>query len=161
MSDEFLGTGWRFPVLPDASGRLGYAVGEESIEHCLRALLLTGTGDRVMRPDLGTRAHELVFAPGSVQNLRDLENSVAEAVRAHEPRVELDEVRAEADPADPTRITVSVVYRVRRSNTKANLVFPFYAGLTGLTDPTGLNSPTRPAAPTGLDSLTGPDGRTP
>lgn len=131
MSEDFLGTGWRFPVLPDETGRLGYAVGEESIEHCLRALLLTGRGERVMQPELGTRAPELVFAPGSVQNLRDLENSIAEAVRAHEPRVELDEVRAEADPADASRVTVSVVYRVRRSNTRANLVFPFYAGLAG------------------------------
>ncbi|MFF7655303.1 GPW/gp25 family protein [Streptomyces sp. NPDC007983] len=137
MSEEFLGTGWRFPILPDASGRLGYAVGEESIEHCLRALLLTGTGERVMRPELGTRAHELLFAPGSVQNLRDLEQSIAAAVRDHEPRVELEEVRAEADPADASRITVSVVYRIRRSNTKTNLVFPFYTGLTGLTGSTG------------------------
>lgn len=130
---DFLGTGWRFPILPDEAGRLGYAVGEQSIEHCLRALLLTGTRDRVMRPDFGTRAQESVFAPGSVQNLRDLEISIAEAVRTYEPRVELDEVRAEADPADESRITVSVVYRIRRSNTKANLVFPFYAGLTGST----------------------------
>ena len=133
MSEEFLGTGWRFPILPDASGRLGYAVGEESIEHCLRALLLTGTGERVMRPELGTRAHELVFAPGSVQNLRDLERSVAEAVRTYEPRVELDGVRAEADPLDESRSTVSVEYRIRRTNTKANLVFPFYLGLSGST----------------------------
>jgi phage baseplate assembly protein W len=133
VSADFLGTGWRFPILPDEAGRLGYAVGEQSIEHCLRALLLTATGDRVMRPDFGTRAQESVFAPGSVQNLRDLETSIAEAVRTYEPRVELDEVRAEADPADESRITVSVVYRVRRSNTKANLVFPFYAGLTGST----------------------------
>ncbi|MFF8958575.1 GPW/gp25 family protein [Streptomyces sp. NPDC014894] len=133
MSEEFLGAGWRFPILPDEAGRLGYAVGEESIEHCLRALLLTGVGERVMRPDFGTRAQESVFAPGSGQNLRDLESSIAEAVRAHEPRVELDEVRAEADPADESRVTVSVVYRIRRSNTRANLVFPFYAGLTGST----------------------------
>jgi Bacteriophage baseplate protein W len=131
--DDFLGTGWRFPVLPDEAGRLGYAVGEQSIENCLRALLLTGTGERVMRPDFGTRAQESVFAPGSVQNLRDLENSIAEAVRTYEPRVELDEVRAEADPAEESRVTVSIVYRIRRSNTKANLVFPFYVGLTGST----------------------------
>ncbi|MCP2163330.1 GPW/gp25 family protein [Goodfellowiella coeruleoviolacea] len=131
MSEDFLGTGWRFPILPDEAGRLGYAEGEQSIEHCLRALLLTGVGERVMRPDFGTRAQESVFAPGSVQHLRDLENSVAEAVRAHEPRVALDEVRAEADPGDESRVTVSVVYRIRRSNTKANLVFPFYLGLAG------------------------------
>jgi phage baseplate assembly protein W len=133
VSEDFLGTGWRFPILPDEAGRLGYAVGEQSIEHCLRALLLTGTGERVMRPDFGTRAPESVFAPGSMQNLRDLENSIAEAVRTYEPRVELDEVRAEADPAEESRVTVSVVYRIRRSNTKANLVFPFYLGLTGST----------------------------
>ena len=132
-SPEFLGTGWRFPILPDEAGRLGYAVGEQSVEHCLRALLLTATGERVMRPEFGTRAQESVFAPGSVQSLRDLEQSIAAAVRAYEPRVELDEVRAETDPAEESRVTVSVVYRIRSSNTKANLVFPFYAGLTGST----------------------------
>lgn len=131
MSEPFLGTGWRFPILPDEAGRLGYAVGEQSIEHCLRALLLTATGERVMRPDLGTKAQESVFAPGSVQNLRDLERSVADAVRTFEPRVELDSVTAETDPADESRVTVSVVYRIRRTNTKGNLVFPFYLGLTG------------------------------
>ncbi len=133
MSEPFLGTGWRFPILPDEAGRLGYAVGEQSIEHCLRALLLTATGERVMRPDFGTKAQESVFAPGSVQNLRDLERSIVEAVRTYEPRVELDGVRAEADPADESRVTVTVEYRIRRTNTKANLVFPYYLGLTGST----------------------------
>ena len=133
MSEPFLGAGWRFPILPDEAGRLSYAVGEQSIEHCLRALLLTATGERVMRPDFGTKAQESVFAPGSVQNLRDLERSVADAVRNFEPRVELDSVLAEADPADESRVTVLVSYRIRRTNTKANLVFPFYLGLTGST----------------------------
>ncbi|MFL6126028.1 GPW/gp25 family protein [Actinophytocola sp.] len=133
MTEPFLGTGWRFPILPDEAGRLGYAVGEQSIEHCLRALLLTATGERVMRPDLGTKAQESVFAPGSVANLHDLERSVADAVRNFEPRVEVDSVLAETDPADESHVTVSVEYRIRRTNTKANLVFPFYLGLTGST----------------------------
>ncbi|WP_284741589.1 GPW/gp25 family protein [Amycolatopsis sp. RTGN1] len=136
MTEPFLGTGWRFPILPDEAGRLSYAVGETSIEHCLRALLLTATGERVMRPDLGTKAQESVFAPGSVQNLRELERSIADAVRDFEPRVELSDVLAEADPADESHVTVSIEYRVRRTNTKANLVFPFYLGLTGLTGTT-------------------------
>ncbi len=133
MSEPFLGTGWRFPILPDEAGRLSYAVGEQSIENCLRALLLTATGERVMRPDFGTKAQESVFAPGSVQSLRDLERSIADAVRTYEPRVELNTVRAEADPLDESHVTVSVEYRIRRTNTKANLVFPFYLGLTGST----------------------------
>ena len=133
MSEPFLGTGWRFPILPDEAGRLGYAVGEQSIEHCLRALLLTATGERVMRPDFGTRAQQSVFAPGSEENLRILEQSVADAVRTFEPRVELDSVTAEAVVGDESRVTVSVEYRIRRTNTKQNLVFPFYLGLTGST----------------------------
>jgi len=133
VSEPFLGTGWRFPILPDEAGRLSYAVGEQSIENCLRALLLTASGERVMRPDFGTKAQESVFAPGSVQSLRDLERSIADAVRTYEPRVELNTVRAEADPLDESHVTVSVEYRIRRTNTKANLVFPFYLGLTGST----------------------------
>jgi phage baseplate assembly protein W len=129
MTDNFLGTGWRFPILPDEAGRLPYASGEESIAHCLRALLLTGLGERVMRPDFGTRAPDLVFAPDSVQNLHDLEDSVRDAVRQFEPRVELDEVRAEMAPGDEGVVTVSITYRIRRTNTTANLVFPYYLGL--------------------------------
>jgi hypothetical protein len=53
---------------------------------------------------------------------------VRDAVRDWEPRVDLDDVTAEADPNDPTRVTVSIDYRVRRTNTSANLVFPFYLG---------------------------------
>jgi phage baseplate assembly protein W len=128
---DFLGTGWRFPILPDEAGRLAYASGEESIEHCLRALLLTGLGERVMRPDFGTRAPDLVFAPDSVQNLHDLEDSIRDAVRSFEPRVELEDVRAEMAPGEESRVTVSIVYRIRRTNTKANLVFPFYLGTIG------------------------------
>jgi phage baseplate assembly protein W len=136
MSEEFLGTGWRFPILPDEAGRLGYARGEESIEHCLRVLLLTALGERVMRPELGTRAPDLVFAPDSAQNLGDLEDSIGDAVRLFEPRVELEEVRAELVPGAEGslaegRVTVSVHYRVRRTNTRANLVFPYYLGLVG------------------------------
>jgi phage baseplate assembly protein W len=128
---DFLGTGWRFPILPDEAGRLAYASGEESIEHCLRALLLTGLGERVMRPDFGTRAPDLVFAPDSVQNLHDLEDSIRDAVRSFEPRVELEDVRAEMAPGEESRVTVSIVYRIRRTNTRANLVFPFYLGTIG------------------------------
>ena len=47
--------------------------------------------------------------------------------------MELSGVLAEADPADESRVTISVEYRIRRTNTKANLVFPFYLGLTGST----------------------------
>jgi len=126
MANEFIGAGWRFPILPDASGSLGYVEGDANVEQSLHILLLTELGQRVMRPDFGSKAPRLVFAPGSLQYLSLLETTVREAVRDWEPRVELEAVRAETNPDDETHVTVSIDYRVRRTNTRHNLVFPFY-----------------------------------
>lgn len=131
MASEFTGAGWRFPLLPDASGGLGYVSGPDNVEQSLRILLLTELGQRVMRPDFGSKAARLLFAPGSVQYLGQLETTVREAIRDWEPRVELDDVQAEADAVDPTRIDVRIAYRVRPTNTRFNLVFPFYLGREG------------------------------
>jgi uncharacterized protein len=131
MGQDFLGTGWAFPILPDAAGRLSYVSGGASIQDCLLVLLQTATGERVMRPDFGTTAPTLVFAPGSPVNLRVLENSITDAIQAYEPRVELDSVVAEPTPGQENQVVVSVTYRIRRTNTKANLVFPFYLDTAG------------------------------
>ena len=129
----FLGRGWRFPVLPDAGGGLGYVDGDENVEQSLYLLLATGWGERVMRPRFGTNAREMVFAPGSVTNLKALEASVEEAVAVHEPRVLLASVVATPNPAEAERVDIEVTYTVRRTNTRASFVFPYY-----LTRPGGM-----------------------
>jgi uncharacterized protein len=130
MAREFLGTGVRFPLLPDATGSLGWASGDANVEQSLHLLLMTALGERVMRPSLGTDAERLLFAPGSERYLRLLETTVQEAVRDWESRVDLIDVRAETDLPDETRVLVSIAYRVRQSNTRHSMVFPFYLGRT-------------------------------
>jgi phage baseplate assembly protein W len=131
MAKEFLGSGWRFPLLPDAAGSLGWVSADDNVEQSLRILLMTAVGERVMRDDFGTRAPQLVFAPGSRHYLGQLETTVRDALRDWEPRVDVLDVVAELDPADETRAQVSLSYRVRRSNQRQNLVFPFYLGTVG------------------------------
>ena len=126
MSSKIVGTGWRFPILPDAAGGLTYVDGDENVEQSLKILLLTNLGQRVMRPDFGSKAQSMVFAPGSLQFLGLLETTIREAVRDWEPRIDLEQVRAETDLEDETRVTVHIGYRVRQTNTRSNLVFPFY-----------------------------------
>ncbi|MEA2859994.1 MAG: uncharacterized protein QOC72_2033 [Methylobacteriaceae bacterium] len=125
----FLGNGWTFPIKPDPAGRLGYVEGEANVEQSLRILLQTSLGERMMRPDFGCEAPRLVFAPGSHQFLSLLQTTVREAVRDWEPRVDLKDVTAEANPADEAQVTVSISYVVRPTNTRKNLVFPFYLGV--------------------------------
>ena len=128
MSAPFLGKSWRFPIQTDALGRLGDTEAEENIEHSLKVLLMTALGEQVMRYGYGYDAARLVFAPGSRRYLGLLETTVKEAVRDWEPRIELDQVLAEQDVSEPERMNVSMDYRVRQTNTRANLVFPFYLG---------------------------------
>jgi phage baseplate assembly protein W len=126
MDQEMLGRGWAFPILPDAGGRLRYVEGEEDIEQALKITLLTRLSDRPMRPTFGSAVASYLFAPGSQKYLGLLEGAVREAIRDWEPRVDLLAARAEPDDDDPTLVTVSIDYLVRRTNTRANLVFPFY-----------------------------------
>jgi phage baseplate assembly protein W len=128
MDSQIVGSGWRFPIRPDSTGGLGYSSGDENVEQSLKILLLTNLGQRVMRSDFGSKAPGLVFAPGSLQYLGLLETTIREAVRDWEPRIDLEEVRAEPELDDETQITVHIGYRVRRTNTRSNLVFPFYLG---------------------------------
>ena len=122
----FLGRGWRFPIVPDAGGGLRYVDGDDNVAQSLRVLLSTGWGERVMRPRFGTNARESVFAPGTTANLHALEVAVRDAVRDHEPRARLESVVATAHPLEPERIEIEVAYTVRRSNTRASFVFPYY-----------------------------------
>jgi phage baseplate assembly protein W len=131
MASEFTGAGWRFPILPDATGALGYTAGDANVEQSLRILLLTELGERVMRPDFGSKAGRLVFAPGSERYLGMLETTVREAIRDWEPRIELEQVSAELALDDATRVNLRLGYKVRVTNTRGNLVFPFYLGREG------------------------------
>jgi len=126
----FLGKGWRFPILPDASGGLEYISGDANVEQSLHILLMTLLGERVMRSDFGTPLPRLVFSPGSTQYLRLLERAVQDAVTNWEPRVDVNQALAEADPIDRFKVVVSISYTVRQTNTSSNLVFPYYLGTT-------------------------------
>jgi phage baseplate assembly protein W len=126
MGKEFIGRGWRFPIVPGPTGALAWSEADANVEHSLRVLLMTRVGERVMRGEFGSRLHEMVFRPGSEQNLGEIEREVDGVIRRGEPRVEVLEVRAEVDEDDATHVTVALSYRVRRTNTRDSLVFPFY-----------------------------------
>jgi len=128
--DDFLGTGWTFPILPDAAGKLAYVSGDDNVAQSVQLLLLTQLKERVMRPTFGCGAPSYVFAPGSVLYLNLLQQTVSDALTMWEPRVDVLSVTAEADADDPTQVTVSVSCRVRATNSPLNLVYPYYLGTT-------------------------------
>lgn len=126
MAKEFLGAGWKFPVQVTPSGRIALSQYEEDIKEAIWIILGTAKGERIMRPDFGCGIHDLVFAPINTATLTLVENSVREALTVYESRIELIQVKASAEHADEGKLIVSIDYRVRSTNNRFNLVYPFY-----------------------------------
>jgi phage baseplate assembly protein W len=129
---EFLGIGWKYPVNIDKNKKIAISWYEEDIKESIRIILGTAKGERVMRPDFGCSIHDLVFAPINTTTVSQVENSVREALTIWEPRIELIEVKVSMEKADQGMLPVSIDYRVRTTNNRFNLVYPFYLKEGGL-----------------------------
>jgi uncharacterized protein len=124
---KFLGVGWQFPIKKDEkTRRIAVAEYEESVRQSIRIILFTPKGERVMRPDFGCGIHELVFAPNSAGTRGMAEHHVSEALIRWEPRIEVLDVKATASGVQDEELLISIDYRVAMTDSRFNLVYPFY-----------------------------------
>ena len=90
-------------------------------------VLATAPGERVMRPEFGCRIWDLLFEPINANTLGLMAQAVREALAQWEPRVDRRDGRSRARPATTRRSSASPVdYRVKATNDRRNLVYPFY-----------------------------------
>lgn len=125
MSASFLGVGWSFPPGVD-DGDIALARYEESIQQAIWIILATARGERKMRPDFGCGIHDLVFSTNSAETAGRAATDVRQALIRWEPRIDLDRVDVTPDPAQAGRLLIQIEYRVRATNNRFNLVYPFY-----------------------------------
>lgn len=123
---SIVGRGWTFPVRFTARGGIALTSGTEEIDASLRMILSTAPTERVMRPEFGCRIWDLLFHPIDANTLGQIEQAVREAVAQWEPRVDLEQVTATPDDQDVGLVRVDVAYRLRATNDRRNLVYPFY-----------------------------------
>jgi phage baseplate assembly protein W len=122
----FLGSGWAFPVDVDANGAVRRASLEDAVRQSIWTVLATAQGERVMRPDFGAGLADLVFAPDTAATRGLVASRVREALLDFEPRIDVLDVAVAADPDRPTRLLIDVAYQVRATNSRFNLVYPFF-----------------------------------
>ena len=126
MKRDFLGQGWRFPVGTDSDGGIEDTGGHRNIEEAITVILGTAKGERVMRPDFGCGIHDHVFDTVDVSTRTLIEASVEEALIEWEPRIEVQDVTVTTDRLDAGRLDVSIDYRIRRTTSEHNMVYPLY-----------------------------------
>jgi uncharacterized protein len=122
----FIGRGFSWPMGVDHTGSIKLTEGPDDLDRSMRIVLMTAPGERVMRPQFGCRIWDLLFEPVTPNLLGLIAEAVRDALAQWEPRVEVDEVTPEADDDDHALVRIAVSYRVRATNDRRNLVYPFY-----------------------------------
>ncbi|UXX77736.1 GPW/gp25 family protein [Reichenbachiella carrageenanivorans] len=124
---SFLGVGWKFP--PSFDRKLGSVMlvsEEDDIRESLFILLSTKPGERIMTPEFGCNLHFVVFENIDASLMTEIRNVIEQAVLYFEPRITLEKINIVQDPADMSNLNIELIYTVRKTNTRSNMVYPFY-----------------------------------
>lgn len=121
-----IGRGFTFPMGVDHTGSIAMTSGAGDLDRSIRVVLATAPGERLMRPDFGCRIWDLLFEPINGNTLGLMAFAVREAISQWEPRVEVDDVDVTPDPTEAGAVRIAIDYRVRTTNDRRNLVYPFY-----------------------------------
>ena len=126
---SFLGTGWSFP--PRFEKRMSHVAmvsEEDDIRESLIILLSTRQGERVMNPLYGCNLDELIFAPLNLTLKTQVANLIKTAILYFEPRIDLEKVKIVENDDLEGELLIELDYKIRSTNTRRNLVYPFYRG---------------------------------
>ncbi len=122
----FLGRGIGFPLRLDPRGGLALTSPEQDIAESIRIILSTRPGERVMRPEFGCRAHDLLFAPRNAQTEALMQQYVAEALAMWEPRIDVLAVNVSMEDGLDGGLYVEVEYQIKATHDERSIVYPFF-----------------------------------
>lgn len=139
-SKAFLGVGIGMTIAVDARGRVvGVDMGLDALgriklnsydDHVHQSILLiiqTAQSERVMRPDFGASLLKLAFEPLGSATASLVQREVSDALTRFEPRIDVLNLKVTSDMTEPGTLIIDLSYKVRRTDTIYNMVFPFYA----------------------------------
>jgi phage baseplate assembly protein W len=127
LEQSFLGTGWSFPpTFSRATLSVDMVSDEKDIRESLWILFSTSLGERVMLPSYGTQIWQMVFRAINTTLTTQLADLVRQAILYWEPRIDVVNISVTPDASQDGRVLIMVDYIVRRTNTRSNLVYPFY-----------------------------------
>ncbi len=126
LSTDFVGRGFSWPLGVDHTGSLRMTNGGGDVEDSIAVVLMTAPGERLMRPQFGCRIWDLLFEPVTANLVGLIRQAVRDALAQWEPRIEVDDVRPVPDDDNPGLVRIEIDYRVRATNDRRNLVYPFY-----------------------------------
>ena len=107
-----------------STGAVATVAGADSVRQAILLLLATRPGERLLRPTYGSHLYRLLFAPNDHTTAGLAIHYVKQAIQRWEPRAEVLDVDADADPDIPSRLIIRLRYRVRSTLTEEVVEYP-------------------------------------
>lgn len=121
-----LGRGMKFPPqVNPVTGRFVTSENEQSVKESIYLILMTQKGERLMRPEFGSRTSGYLFTETNLTMLNIMAYELERDITRNEPRVQDVEIQMDND-SSPGCLLVHIRYTVSGSSTQENMVFPFY-----------------------------------
>lgn len=115
-------SGWFFPPAFAADGgQIRTTTGPDSIKQALKVLFVTKIGERLNHPTYGCDLDSFLFEQVSSQVIINIENTVLDAIRSHEPRVVNPTVTVTESADEGERLYVKVAYALRETGQQQDL----------------------------------------
>lgn len=125
---SFLGRGWSFPpTFSKNSHDVLMTSDEEDIQKSLEILLSTTIGERFLQPSYGCNLENFVFEPMNATTQTLIKITVKDAILLFESRIKL--LSVDLDTIffiNEGRADIHVNYEIKGTNSRFNLVYPFY-----------------------------------
>jgi uncharacterized protein len=135
---SFLGRGWSFPPeFVAAAGDVVMTEEQADIDASLRILFGTAAGERFLAPSYGLDLRDLQFEPLSTSVRTFVEDRIRTSVLIHEPRISVVSLQVIGPSELDGTLRIALEYTVRATNSRFNLVYPFYLGDATEVSPTG------------------------
>jgi hypothetical protein len=133
---SFLGTGWSFPPAFRRGGAdVEMAAGSEDIHQSLQILLSTRLGERVLQPEFGCDLTDILFEEIDQGLVNTLTSLITDAILVFEPRISLDNLDVSESSNEPGLLLIQIEYTVSSTNSRFNMVYPFYLNETAALGP--------------------------
>lgn len=126
---SFLGTGWNFPPeFPENGASVAMVNGDEDVRQALQILLQTDKFSRLMHPEFYCDLSAFIFSSSNAQTQSKIKSSIVQAILTNEHRVDvtMDDIQISPRLQQPQVLDITVNYTVRSSNSRSNIVYPFY-----------------------------------
>lgn len=109
---RIFGRGISFPPRIGSDGRVSWSEGETNVRESIRVILMTEQPERLRTPNFGGSLGRFLFEPNTLATRRSIEDRITRELALWEPRIRVETVTVDPDPADPLAAIAVITYKL-------------------------------------------------